>query len=91
MTRYVDSAPFDPHETEILTPEQERFYTASQWQLMWWKFKRHKLAVVSLWFLALLYASILISEFIAPYDLQTRNPGSLAAFLHPFRPVKAKG
>ena len=23
--------------------------------------------------------------------LQTRNPGSLAAFLHPFRPVKAKG
>ena len=78
MRRYVDSAPFDPHETEILTPEQERFYTASQWRLMWWKFSRHKLAVVSLWFLGLLYASILISEFIAPYNLQTKN----ADFIH---------
>jgi peptide/nickel transport system permease protein len=41
---------------------------------MWWKFKRHKLAVVSLWFLILLYGSILISEFIAPYNLQTKHP-----------------
>ena len=30
-----------------MTPEQERFYLASQWQLMWWKFKRHRVAVVS--------------------------------------------
>ena len=27
--------------TEALTAEQERFYLASQWQLMWWKFRRH--------------------------------------------------
>ncbi len=25
---------------ETLTPEQEKFYLASQWQLMWWKFGR---------------------------------------------------
>ena len=45
--RYVDAAPFDPHDVERLTPEQERFYTASQWRLMWWQFRRHQLAVVS--------------------------------------------
>jgi peptide/nickel transport system permease protein len=71
---YVNPAPFDPSDVEQLTPEQERFYTASQWQLMWWKFKRHKLAVISGAFLLLMYASILISEWIAPYNLHTRHP-----------------
>ncbi|HET6468882.1 MAG TPA: ABC transporter permease [Geminicoccaceae bacterium] len=71
--RYIDPAPFDPQQTDQLTPEQERFYTASQWELMWWKFRRHKLAMVSLWFLGLLYFSILITEWLAPYDLHTRN------------------
>ena len=76
--RYVDEAPFDPYDVERLTPEQERFYTASQWRLMWWRFRRHKLAVVSLFLLLLLYASTLISEVIAPYNLHTRN----ARFIH---------
>ena len=71
---YVNPEPFDPTEAEALTPEQERFYTASQWQLMWWKFRRHRLAVISAWFLLLMYGSILISEWIAPYNLHTRNP-----------------
>jgi len=72
--RYVDQAPFDPEaEAEHLTPEQERFYTASQWQLMWWKFRRHKLAVAAGLFLLLLYASTLVTEWVAPYELQTRN------------------
>ena len=40
--------PFDPVEDERrLTPEQERFYMASQWRLMWWKFRRHPIAVAS--------------------------------------------
>ena len=36
-----------PTSATRLTPEQERFYLASQWKLMWWKFKRHRVAVVS--------------------------------------------
>jgi peptide/nickel transport system permease protein len=46
---------------------------AGQWKLMWWRFRRHRAAVVSAAFLALIYFSILISEWIAPYDLQTRH------------------
>src|SRR3546814_3901080 len=46
---------------------------ASQWRMMWWKLRRHRLAVVSGGFLALLYASVLISELIAPYALATRH------------------
>ena len=47
-----------PRRRADLTPEQERFYTASQWRLMWWRFRRHRLAVVSAVFLLLCYGSI---------------------------------
>ena len=70
---FVDTAPWDPHTVEALTPEQERYYLATQWQLMWWKLKRHKLAVASGIVLLLLYASVLISEILAPYNLHSRD------------------
>jgi len=69
----VDTAPWDPHAVEALTPEQERYYLATQWQLMWWKLKRHRLAVASGIVLLALYASVLVSEFLAPYNLHSRN------------------
>lgn len=73
IEHYVSKEPFEPHSTERLTPEQERFYRASQWKIMWWKFRRHKIAVFSAWILAAFYASILVSEILAPYDLHTRD------------------
>ncbi|MGF1561815.1 MAG: ABC transporter permease [Geminicoccaceae bacterium] len=77
--RYVNPEPFDAYEHDELTPEQEKFYTASQWQLMWWKFRKHKLALISMYILLLFYGSILISEFLAPYELNTRNPNAIYA------------
>lgn len=70
---YVSDEPFDPYSVERLTPEQEHYYLASQWQLMWWKFKRHRVAVFCGVLLIVMYASILVSEFLAPYNLHTRN------------------
>jgi peptide/nickel transport system permease protein len=73
LPHYVSREPFDPRSIEKLTPEQERVFLASQWRLMWWKFRRHRVAVWSGIFLAFMYGSILISEFLAPYNLHTRN------------------
>ena len=73
LAHYVSDKPFDPRSIEQMTAAQERVYLASQWRLMWWKFKRHRLALISGIFLAALYASILISEFLAPYNYLTRN------------------
>ncbi|MFO0994804.1 MAG: ABC transporter permease [Hyphomicrobiales bacterium] len=73
LPHYVSAAPFDVHSVEAMTPAQERVYLASQWRLSWWKFKRHKIALFSLFFLSALYAAILICEFLAPYNLHTRN------------------
>ena len=70
---YVNPAPWDPYVSERLTAEQEKYYMAGQWKLMWWRFRRHRPAVVSAAFLLLMYLSCFISEFIAPYDLHTRH------------------
>ena len=73
LPHYVSTAPFDPYSVEVMTEEQVRVNQASQLRLMWWKFKRHKVALASGIFLAVLYAMILICEFLAPYNLHTRN------------------
>lgn len=46
---------------------------ASQWQLMWWKFRRHKMALFGLFVLGLLLACALFAEFISPYPPGQRD------------------
>ena len=57
LAHYVSTAPFDPHSVDVITEEQSRVYQASQTRLMWWKFKKHRLALYSLYFLGLFYAA----------------------------------
>jgi len=73
LEHFVSGAPFDPYSIEALSVEQERYYLASQWRMMWWRFKRHHLAVVSGAVLLVMYLSILISEMLAPYNLHSRH------------------
>jgi peptide/nickel transport system permease protein len=47
---------------------KDRLARASQWQLIRWKFARHKVAVISLLILAFFYFNVLFAEFMAPYD-----------------------
>jgi len=73
VEHFVSPEPFNPTQIDALTPEQERYFLASQWQLMWWKLKRHRLAVISAAFLAFMYLLAAFSEFAAPYNLHSRN------------------
>ena len=50
----------------------EAIYAASQWQLIWRKFIRNKVAVVGGIVILLYYLSALLAGFIAPYTLSTR-------------------
>ena len=70
---FVSTAPFDAGSAARLSPGQEKFYLASQWRLMWWKFKRHRVAVASGIVLLLMYGSTLVTEIIAPYNLHERH------------------
>ena len=48
--------------------EAERVYVASQWQLMWWHFRRAKAALVSTAVIAALFVIVIFCEFLSPYD-----------------------
>ncbi len=76
---YVSTADFDPHSVSTLTADQEKYFFASRRQLMWWKLKRHKVAVVCGFILLVLYASTLMSEFISPYNLHSRDTNHIYA------------
>jgi len=75
----ASSAPFEPYAAEAMTPEQERIYLASQWRLMWWKFRKHRLAVISAFVILAIYAMAAFAEFLAPYHYTTRNTDFIRA------------
>ena len=50
----------------------EHDYYANQWQLMWWRFRRHKMALLSIFLLLLLYLIAAFADFVAPYDATQR-------------------
>jgi peptide/nickel transport system permease protein len=64
---------------ERAAERDEGFYRASQWKLIWRKFKSHRLAMVSIFGLGLLYVMAIFCEFIAPYDIRTRFESFLSS------------
>lgn len=54
--------------TDADTP---RIAVASQWRLMWWKFRKHRLAMVSLVVVVMLYTTALFAGFFAPQSATT--------------------
>jgi peptide/nickel transport system permease protein len=79
LSHWSNPADFDPATVEAMTEAQERYYQAPAWKLIWWKFRRHKLALISFWFLLFLYIAVCFVEILAPYNLKTRNSDYLYA------------
>ena len=67
---------------EIDVGSETRVVVANQWQLIWWKFRKHRLAMVAGAVTILLYTVALFAEFIAPY-----SAGAYSA-AHTFIPVQ---
>jgi peptide/nickel transport system permease protein len=59
---------------------EERIFVATQWQLMWWKFRKHQLAIVGSIVLIVLYLTAIMADFIAPNDPNQFNK------LYPYAP-----
>ncbi|RME62005.1 MAG: ABC transporter permease [Caldilineae bacterium] len=60
-------------EARAASEEALKYYSATQWQLVWWRFRRHRLALIG--GIVLLTMGILgaFSPFFAPYGGLTRN------------------
>ena len=50
---------------EIASQGTDQIYSASQWQLMWWRLKKHKLAMIASITLAILYFIVIFADFLA--------------------------
>ncbi|MCB1312585.1 MAG: ABC transporter permease, partial [Sedimentitalea sp.] len=75
--RYVDDAPYDPQASLQLL--ERRDLDAPAWQLVWRKFKKHRLGLVSGIFLLTCYLLLPFVGFIAPYGPNDRNSEHLFA------------
>ncbi|MEQ9326240.1 MAG: ABC transporter permease [Rhodospirillales bacterium] len=79
LEHWVSREPFNAMSVQDISPEQQAYYLAPQWKLMWWKLRRHRLAVWAGILLAVMYASILVSEVLAPYNPNTRTTSHIYA------------
>ena len=76
-------APQTP-ETSVDTSAEEKISVATQWQLMWWRFRKHKLAMAAAVIILLFYGVVIFADFLAYSDpLQGQRPA--AAHLTPAR------
>jgi peptide/nickel transport system permease protein len=64
----ADPPPPEPDFPGEGTEKDATVFVASQWRLMWWKFKRHKLAMIGGVVVLLLYFVAIFAEFLAPAD-----------------------
>src|ERR1700716_4265454 len=55
-------------EAATITEAEERISVAPQWQLMWWRFRKHKLALVSTGLVGFFFLVVAFAHFLAYSD-----------------------
>ena len=53
----------------------ESILNATQGRMIWLRFKKHRIAVLSLVLLLILYVVSIFAEFFTPYGIEKRFPG----------------
>lgn len=52
-----------------------KYYSASQWQLIWWRFRKHRVAMLGGLVLVLMALTGVLAPFVGPYDPHAVNTG----------------
>jgi peptide/nickel transport system permease protein len=60
-------------QADAATSEALKYYTASQWQLVWWRFRRHRLATLGAGVLLAMTLMSMFAGFLAPYGGTARD------------------
>lgn len=92
--------PTIPQETLTTTAAEEKIAVATQWQLMWWRFRKHKLAMAGAIVLILFYLVVVSVDFlayadpnesdaqrglIAPQSIMWFDNGEFKPYVHPLK------
>ena len=70
-TAWIDRTPAEDQPLPLADMEEledDKLFVASYAQLMWWRFIKHRMAVISGVIFILLYLVATLSEFVAPYS-----------------------
>ena len=62
--------------SEVSSKDEDRISVASNWKLVWWRFRKNRLAVASAIVLLMFYAVVLVPDFFSNQD-----PEATEAFL----------
>ena len=65
--------PVEGEEILVTTQEEERISLASNWQLVWWRFRKNVLAVISAVVLIFFAIIVLVPDFFATTDPEETN------------------
>lgn len=64
----TETAPTEAPTADVIMPE-----LLGPWALMWRKFRRHRIALISLWLVGFIYVVALFGNFFAPEDYTETN------------------
>ena len=75
-SKYI--SPIDPNSEDASTQHpkkaESKIEFASQWQLTWWRFRKHKLAMISGVLVILIYLVAIFAGFLAPFSTERKIP-----------------
>ncbi len=89
-----------PQDSVKTTVAEEKIAVATQWQLMWWRFRKHKLAMIGVVVLILFYLVVACVDFlayadpnesdaqrglIAPQTIEWFDNGEFKPYVHPLK------
>jgi peptide/nickel transport system permease protein len=72
MTMSNQDSHINEDDTDFRT-EDAKYFTASQWQLVWWRFRRHRMAMFGGCLLLIMTLMGTFSGFFSPYDGTDRD------------------
>lgn len=69
----ITTVPKDKQTRAVSTSDEEKlkYFTASQWQLVWWRFRRNRLGLLGAGILGMYLLVLIFAEFLAPYGGMT--------------------
>ena len=87
----MDQAISTQGAAEAADEKEARVFVAPQWQLMWWRFRHHRLALVAAVVTILIYLVAIFSEFLAPLPSAQTNARFLYAPPQPIHLFEESG
>src|SRR5690554_941373 len=63
----ASSTTIRPDHIESADDIESSAFVASQWTLMWWRFRKHKLAIIGGIVTLIIYVIVVFAEFFAPF------------------------